>query len=154
MSDAGVITIRKVKFIRWFLLISIVMFSCTSVDADYDLYPESNRKKLEVLDSCPKESAQDISTEAIIKILVNKPLNPETVTQSNILLGNGRWLIRGSVFYDDRMITYVPTEILDKNTKYILYITTDLRDEDGFAITDNLYTLLFYTGDDNGISCR
>lgn len=137
-----------------FLLMIISLASCSNVNQNESIYPDAYRESLTLLDTCPGENQENISTEAVVKLLFNKPLKPETINQSSVILGSGRWLVRGSVFYDDRLITYIPNHPLDPKSRYALYITSDIRDEDGFALTDDVLIFTFDTGNSFGITCR
>lgn len=136
------------------ILLSILLTACSNVNDENAIYPYEERGPLTILDSCPRVSQEKVSVDAIIEILFNKPLDPAKVNLSSIMLGNGRWLIAGNVFYSDRLVTYVPSESLDENTRYTLYVTNSLRDEDGFAMTVSVHTQTFTTGNPGQITCR
>ncbi len=141
------------------ILVLVALFTglyaaaCSNIGDD-PLYPQDTRGGLDVLDSCPLPGESNVSTGAVVKLLFNKELDPATVTDNAILMGSGRWHVKGDLYYDDRTVTYVPTTVLDANSKYTIYITSSLRDIDGFAYTKELSVISFQTGSETGVTCR
>ncbi len=136
------------------LLVSLGLTACSNVNEDERVYPLENRPALVVSDSCPLEGQEDVSIEAVIRVRFNKALDPSTVTERNILLGSGRYHVKGTVIYDDRLVTYIPVEPLYSETDYALYISSAVRDEDGFSSSPDYVVLRFMTGDPGVSTCR
>ena len=106
-------------------------------------------------ESCPAADQTGVSTSTVISLTFNKDLIPASVTTSAVLLGTGNALVRGEASYSDRTVTYIPLEPLAPNLIYGIYVTTDLRDVDYFAMTDQLYVQYFTTGPgEGGDTCR
>ena len=131
-----------------------IISSCGDVNEDESIYPLKNRTALEVEWTCPSTSQIDVSTAAVIKIKFKKELDPFSVSSSAILLGSGRYQVKGNVFYEDRVLTYVPIDELDPDSRYDVYFTSGLRDIDGFALTDTVLVFSFMTGDPGNKTCR
>ena len=140
-------------FLSGMSLLALVA-ACSSVNENNRIYPEETRGSLEVVETCPRPKQEDVSVDAVIKLLFNKGLDPATVRKETVLLGNGRWHVRGDIYYDDRVVTYVPVRPLDPGTKYGVYITPELRDADGFALTEDAVGFSFTTGDPGVDTCR
>jgi hypothetical protein len=136
--------------ISWMLILD----ACSNVNENESIYPRDFREGLVVLDSCPKADQQNISTEGVIRLLFNKDLDPSTVHGGSVVLGSGRMYVRGNVFYDDRVVTYIPTTAFVPNSLYVVYLTTSLRDADGFALSDRIEVLSFKTGEPGVYTCR
>ncbi len=130
-------------------------WACTNPNLDRNIYPEQTRPALELIDTCPGADATDISTSAVIRLAFSKELDPETVNLSSFILGSGPQFVLGNVFYEDGIVTYVPNEPLIPDSLYRLYVTSDLRDIDGFAYTNQTAVFSFFTGDgEQGTTCR
>jgi len=135
-------------------LLSGMALACSNINADNAIYPLDNRSAPEIIDTCPKADQEGVSPSAVVKILVNKPLDPATVTPDAVLVGSARAHIRGNVYYDDRLITYIPVKPLAPGTRYDVYITSLVRDEDNFALTQGFEVFSFTTGEGGGDTCR
>ena len=131
-----------------------LLCGCTTMDEGEDLYPDDTRNALGLLDVCPKSEANDVSTNVVIQLLFDKDLNPDTVNESSVMLGTGRWHVKGIVSYADHIVSYLPSRSLEPNTRYDFYITSDLRDADGFALVNNVKAWSFTTGDPGLVTCR
>jgi len=128
--------------------------ACGDVNEDESIYPLKDRAALEVEWSCPSTSQTDVSTAAVIKIRFKKELDPSSINSSAILLGSGRNHIKGNLFYQNRLLTYVPIDELDSDSRYDVYFTSSLRDIDGFSLTDTVLVFSFLTGDPGNKTCR
>lgn len=135
-------------------MVCLLAVACSNINTENSLYENEVRPDLDIKEMCPRHKQDMVSTSAVIWVQFNKPLKPETVHEGTVLLGNGRWHVKGDVYYHDRIMTYVPIEELDPNCEYDLYITSSLRDEDGFALTTNAVAFYFTTGDPGVITCR
>lgn len=136
------------------LALALSLAACGDLNGDREIYPATDRPSLAVLDQCPKKDEKAFYVGGVVRLLFNKPLDPSTVTQQAFLLGQGRRLIRGDVSLEGRVVTYVPREVLIPGSRYDFFITDDLRDTDGFALTDNYWNFSFITGDPGAVSCR
>ncbi len=128
--------------------------ACSEINEHNTLYPEKNRGELLLLETCPRNGASDAALTTVVRMLFNKDLDPKTVNGGTLLLGTGRWHVKGDIFYDDRVVTYVPTVPLDPKFQYNMFITAGLLDEDGLAATDDLIVFTFTTGDPGLLTCR
>lgn len=143
------------RVVCWlFILLSLA--GCTDVNEGKAIYPDKARGELLLLDSCPAHGDENISTEAVIKLLFNKPLDPQSINSASLLLGSGRNHVKGTLFYEDDIITYVPLAPLEPNYRYDFYITASLRDTDGFAYIQNVEAFSFFTHEkaETGETCR
>ena len=146
---------KKYGLVALVFLVGSLLAACTNPNTDQDIYPSVTRPSLELLSSCPDPEDEDISTSAVIRLAFSKELDPSTVNLSSFILGSGPEFVLGNVYYEDGVVTYIPNEPLHPNSLYRLYITSDLRDIDGFAYTNRTAVFSFFTGSgEEGITCR
>ncbi len=143
-------------FVSVLQLVSCMLISsaCGDVNEDESIYPLKDRAALEVEWSCPSTSQTDVSTAAIIRIKFKKELDPSSVDSNGVLLGSGRSLVEGNVFYENSLLTYVPIYELKPDSRYDVYFTSSLLDIDGFSLTDNVLVFSFLTGNPGNKTCR
>lgn len=136
------------------VLCATLAAGCSDLNGEREIYPPTDRPSLDVQDQCPAKDEPSFFTGGVIRILFNKPLDPATVTQQAFLLGQGRRLVRGDIVLEGQVVTYVPRELLIPDSRYDFFITSTLRDTDGFALTENYWNYSFTTGNPGAISCR
>lgn len=136
------------------LLAGLALAGCSNVNEDERIYPRDLRESPTLLDSCPKHDQERVSVDAVVRLLFSKDLNPRTVHSGSVILGSGRMFVRGNLFYEDRVVTFVPTEALLPDTFYTLYLTSTLRDIDNLAMSERVESLSFTTGSPGVYTCR
>ncbi|PLX18314.1 MAG: hypothetical protein C0601_04670 [Candidatus Muiribacterium halophilum] len=94
----------------------------------------------------PADSEIDVVADKTITIVFSEKLDPTTVNTSNIYLRQGATDITSTVSYDDNLkqVTLTPSQTLDFETNYTVYVSTSITDVAGNALAST-YSFSFDT---------
>lgn len=97
-----------------------------------------------VVSVVPSDNALAAGTGSNYVVTFSEPMNPATITATNITLKQGAVSVAGSVTYSGVTATFTPSSALSANTVYTGTVTQGVKDVAGNAMTAN-FTSKFTT---------
>jgi hypothetical protein len=94
-----------------------------------------------VIATSPADGDSNVDINAVITCTLSEPMDPMTITPSSFRLNDG---YTGSVFYGNKIATYVPDSSLGYGDSYYATVTSDVADASGNHLESN-YTWSFTT---------
>ncbi|MCM5570437.1 Ig-like domain-containing protein [Burkholderiaceae bacterium FT117] len=99
-----------------------------------------------ITSTTPANGATGVAVNGSLLVVFSEPMNPATMTPSNILLQDeSGGAVAGTVSYADRVATYTPGSLLETSKRHTVTVTTGVRDESGNSLAAP-YTWSFTTG--------
>ena len=84
-----------------------------------------------VVSTSPSNAATGVAVDVVIAITFSRDLNEETIDEGAVYLQDETAVITGTFAYDERVLTFTPTEALRYSTAYSVTITTDIQNTEG-----------------------
>jgi hypothetical protein len=93
----------------------------------------------------PKNGTARISMNTIITATFSEEINPLTINTATFVVMQNTTQIAGNLTYSNNKVTFTATSLLLPNTKYVITITTGVKDLAGNALNSD-YVWSFTTG--------